>query len=323
MLEKGPSTMTHPTPSRPLRGPVLTALLLGAAALALPRMAAAEAMTFQTPEAAVSALIGALDDANKDELIAIFGPESEDVILTGNDAEDREVWSEFLQNQRTLSRILVDGESATLEVGRSLWPFPIPLVKTPAGWEFDAETGREEVLLRRIGQNELDVIDLMAGYVQAQADYRASDPDDDGLRTFAAGVLSTPGTRDGLYWPPEPGAPESPVGDFMARASADGYSVGDEDVEADPYLGYYYRVLTGQGASAPGGAFSYMVDGHMLAGHALLAYPAAYGETGVMTFMVGENGVIYETDLGEDTLEVAGAIENFDPGEGWVPVEAE
>jgi hypothetical protein len=315
--------MTHPTLKAALHGRVLAALLLSAATLTLPRAAVAEPLLFETPEAAVSALTAALDAANKDELIAIFGPESEDVILTGNDVEDREVWSEFLQNQRTLSRILVDGDTATLEVGRSLWPLPIPLVKTPAGWEFDAEAGREEVLLRRIGQNELDVIDLMAGYVQAQVNYRASDPEDDGLRTFAAGILSTPGTRDGLYWPPEPGAPESPVGDFMARASADGYSVDDEDVEADPYLGYYYRVLTRQGAAAPGGALDYMVAGHMLAGHALLAYPAAYGETGVMSFMVGENGVIYEADLGEDTLGIAGGIESFDPGEEWVPVEPE
>ena len=323
MFEKGASTMTHPTLRRALRGPHLAALLLGAATLALPRAAAAEALIFETPEAAVSALIATLEAADRDELIAIFGPESEDVILTGNDAEDREVWSEFLGNQRAMSRIVVDGATATLEVGRTLWPFPIPLVETEAGWQFDAEAGREEVLLRRIGQNELDVIDLMAGYVRAQAAYRASDPDDDGLRTFAAGILSTPGTRDGLYWPPEPGAPESPVGDFMARASADGYSVGEEDVEADPYLGYYYRVLTRQGPDAPGGAFDYMVDGHMLAGHALLAYPAAYGETGVMSFMVGENGVIYEADLGEETLEVAGAIESYDPGEAWAVVEAE
>ncbi|HMQ92881.1 MAG TPA: DUF2950 domain-containing protein [Amaricoccus sp.] len=317
--------MTHPTLRRTRRGPHLAALLLGAAtlALALPRAAAAEALIFETPEAAVSALIATLEAADRDELVAIFGPESEDVILTGNDAEDREVWSEFLGNQRAMSRIVVDGATATLEVGRTLWPFPIPLVGTEAGWRFDAEAGREEVLLRRIGQNELDVIDLMGGYVRAQADYRASDPDDDGLRTFAAGILSTPGTRDGLYWPPEPGAPESPVGDFMARASADGYSVGEEDLEADPYLGYYYRVLTRQGPEAPGGAFDYMVGGHMLAGHALLAYPAAYGETGVMSFMVGENGVIYEADLGEETLEVAGAIESYDPGEAWAPVEAE
>jgi Protein of unknown function (DUF2950) len=178
--------------------------------------------------------------------------------------------------------------------------------------------------LRRIGQNELDVIDLLRGYVDAQATYRAMDPDGDGLPTFAASVLSTEGMRDGLYWPDAPDAPESPVGDFMARAAADGFSVeGGSDEEPEPYLGYYFRVLTKQGAAAPGGAMDYMVNGNMVAGHALLAFPAAYGDTGVMSFLVGERGVVYEADLGEDTLAIAGAMDSFDPGEGWEPVPPE
>ena len=247
------------------------------------------------------------------------------MILTGDDARDRQAWGEFLRDY-TVAAPDRRSKATTWRrctVGRDLWPFPAPLVEDESGWHFDAEAAREEVLLRRIGQNELDVIDLLRGYVRAQAAYRAMDPDGDGLPSFAAALLSDAGERDGLYWPDEPGAPESPVGDFMARAAADGYNVDGTDTEPEPYLGYYYRILTKQGAAAPGGAMDYMVNGRMVAGHALVAFPAAYGESGVMSFMVGEAGVVYEADLGEDTLAVAGAIDSFDPGEGWAPVVEE
>ena len=270
-------------------------------------------------------MVAALEARDREALIAIFGPENEDVILTGDDAEDRAAWSEFLRDYRALHRINREGDDVATLCDRAR-PLAVPGAAgpRPAGWHFDAEAAREEVLLRRIGQNELDVIDLLRGYVEAQAAYRAMDPDGDGLPSFAASVLSSEGERDGLYWPDEPGAPESPVGDFVARAAAEGYSVdGGADAEPEPYLGYYYRVLTKQGPSAPGGAMDYMVNGHMVAGHALLAFPAAYGDTGVMSFLVGERGVVYEADLGEDTLEAAAAIESFDPGEGWMPVAAE
>ena len=179
------------------------------------------------------------------------------------------------------------------------------------------------MLLRRIGQNELDVIELMHGYVRAQALYRSENPDGDGLPSFASAILSSDGKHDGLYWPSAPGEPESPIGDFMARAAADGYQVDGTDVEPEPYLGYYFRVLTKQGPHAPGGALDYMANGQMVAGHALLAFPSDYGDTGVMSFMVGEAGIVYEADLGEETLDVAGAIDSFDPGDGWSPVEEE
>jgi hypothetical protein len=287
--------------------------------------AAADPAVFESPEAAVEAVVSALEARDREALIAVFGPENEDVVLTGDPEDDRATWGEFLRDYRALSRINREGDDlATLVIGRDLWPFPAPLVRDAAGWHFDADAAREEVLLRRIGQNELDVIDLMRGYVEAQAAYRALDPDGDGLPTFAASVLSNEGARDGLYWPEEPDGPESPVGDFMARAAAEGYSVeGGPDEEPEPYLGYYYRILTRQGPNAPGGAMDYMVNGHMVAGHALIAFPAAYGDTGVMSFMVGERGVVYEADLGEDTLEEAAAIDSFDPGDGWSPVPEE
>lgn len=303
----------------PAAGLVL-ALVVGAAASPV----LAEPEVFGSPDAAVDALVAALEARDRAALVAVFGPESEDVILTGDDAEDRATWSRFLSSYRALHRIEARDEGgATLEIGRDLWPFPVPLVRGEDGWRFDAEAAREEVLLRRIGGNELDVIELLRAYVGVQEEYRRTDADGDGVADFAAGVLSDPGTRDGLYWPPEEGAPESPIGDFMARAAAEGYSVDGAEGDPEPYLGYYFQVLRRQGDAAPGGAFDYMVNGHMVAGHAMLAYPAAYGETGIMSFMVGERGLVYEADLGEDTLMVAGAIESFDPGQGWAPVEVD
>jgi hypothetical protein len=295
------------------------ALALLGATFALP--AGAEPQHFESPDAVVGAVIAALEARDPEALVAVFGPENEDVALTGDLEEDRAVWSEFMRDYATFHRIDVeDDDTAILYIGRDLWPFPAPLVATEAGWAFDAAAARDEVLARRIGRNELDVIEIMRRYPVAQARFRAMDADGDGLPAFAAGILSTPGTRDGLYWPPEPGAPESPVGDFVARAAAGGYSVGGVDEAPEPYLGYYFRILTRQGAAAPGGAIDYMVGGRMLAGHALFAFPAAYGDTGIMSFMVGEAGVIYEADLGGDTLAAAEAIEAFDPGDGWAPV---
>jgi len=296
--------------------------LLATALTGVSGVAWAEAMSFGSPEAATEAVIKALEAEDRDALIEVFGPENEDVILTGDEAEDRATWGEFLSDYRVMHRIAPDGEGRlTLYVGRDQWPFPAPLVENDGQWMFDAEAAREEVLLRRIGRNELDVIDLMRGYVRAQAAYRALDPDGDGLPTFASSILSSPESRDGLYWVAEEGGPESPVGDFMARAAAEGYSVDGQDVDPEPYLGYYYRVLERQGPAAPGGEMDYMIGGHMVAGHALLAVPSDYGDTGVMSFMVGEAGVVYEADLGEDTLDVASEITAFDPGEGWSPVE--
>jgi hypothetical protein len=307
-----------------LRTSISAAALGLALAAALPRVAAAAPESFPTPQAAADAVVAALEAKDRDKLLVVFGPENEDVILTGEDARDRENWSEFLRDYKSTHEITTDAEgtTATLSIGPDLWPFPASIVKDDKGWHFDAESAREEVLARRIGENELDVIDLLHGYVQAQAKYRTEDPEGDGLHTFADAIISSAGKRDGLYWPSEPNVPASPIGDFMARAAADGYNFDGTDQEPDPYLGYYYRVLTKQGADAPGGAMDYMVNGHMLAGHALIAFPADYGDTGVMSFIVGENDVVYERDLGEDTLALATAIDAFDPDDGWQPVAA-
>lgn len=297
------------------------ACVVGLLPLAFAAAAVAAPQDYATPEVAVEAVVAALEARDRDALVAVFGAENEDVVFTGDPVQDRAIGGEFLGAYRVLNRLTEgDDGSETLEIGRDLWPFPAPLVEGADGWHFDMASARDEVLMRRIGENELDTIELMRGYVAAQAAYRALDPDGDGVRSFAANLLSSTDRRDGLYWPDAEGAPESPVGDFLARASAEGYSFDGGDEEPVPYHGYYFRILTKQRPSAPGGAFDYMVGDRLLAGHALLAFPAAYGDSGVMSFLVAEAGQVYEADLGPDTLERAAAIDSFDPGEGWTPV---
>lgn len=285
--------------------------------------ALAEPRSFATPEEAVAEVIGVLDASDRDGLLAIFGPENEDVILSGDLQRDIDDWGNFLRAYREMNRItLQESGTARLYIGRDQYPVPIPLAEGADGtWRFDAEAAREEMLDERVGRNELDVIELLKGYVRVQARFRQTDYDGNGVMEFASNLLSDADRRDGLYWPPAEGAPESPVGDFVARASAIGYSIGDEDVEPEPYLGYYYHVLQKQGPDAPGGAMDYVINGNMVAGHALIAFPSAYGDTGIMSFMVGENGIVYEADLGENTLEAAAAINRFNPGKGWAPVD--
>lgn len=278
----------------------------------------AEPAAYETPEAAVAALVGALNARDRDALLAAFGPEHEDLIFSGDAARDREDWTEFMLAYNALNRINTEDGVATLYIGADQWPLPFPIVIGPDGsWRFDAEAGREEILARRIGENEINVIELLRGYVRVQAAYRQIDYDGDGVMEFASAIISDDGERNGLYWPPEPGTPESPIGAFMAQASAAGYSVDGDDTEPEPYLGYYFKVLQRQGEGAPGGAMEYAQGGNMVAGHAILAFPSAYDETGVMSFLVGENGIVFEADLGEETRTRAAEIDSFDPVGDW------
>lgn len=289
---------------------------------ALPFGAAAAPQSFETPQAAVDAVIAALDASDRDALVAVFGPENEDVILSGDTARDRQDWTDFLDAYRQMHRIDTEDEDATLYIGDDQWPVPIPIVRGSDGtWQFDAEAGREEITARRIGANELDVIEIARAYVRVQSAYRQIDYDGDGVMEFASAILSDPGKRNGLYWPAEPGEPESPLGDLVARASADGYDVEGAASDPEPYLGYYYRILTRQGEDAPGGARDYMSGEDLTGSHALIAFPSAYGDTGIMTFMVGENGIVYEADLGEDTLARAAGMDAYDLSGDWTPVE--
>jgi len=295
-----------------LRNGVAALTLLCATGLAV-----AEPAKFDSPEAAVEAILAALDARDREALLTVFGTENEDVVFTGDEDEDAQLWTEFLKSYGRQHRIEMADGDAILHIGREDWPFPVAIVNVSGAWQFDGAGAREEVLMRRIGLNELDVIDVLKTGVEIQAEFRQADYDGDGVMEFAAGILSSPGQRDGLYWPDEPGTQQSPIGPHVARASADGYNFDGTDEAPDPYLGYYFRVLQKQGPAAPGGALDYMIGGNMVAGHAFLAYPADYGQTGIMSFMVGENGVIYEADLGEDTLAVGNAMDSFNPGEGW------
>lgn len=278
--------------------------------------------SFDSPEAAVAALVEALRAGDRQAILDVFGPESADLVFTGDASRDRAIADDFLTGYEAGHALdaQVDG-AVVLSVGPERWPFPIPLVEGEAGgWRFDTEAGREEIALRTIGENELGVIDLLRRYAKVQAAYRQIDYDGDGIMEYADAILSDPGTRNGLHWPSEPGVPDSPVGDLMARASAEGYASGDVVREPEPYLGYLYKVLRRQGSAAPGGPRDYMVNGAMVAGHALLAFPADYGASGIMSFLVGEDGIVHEADLGPDTAGIAAAIVAFEPDERFSPV---
>jgi hypothetical protein len=219
-----------------------------------------------------------------------------------------------------MTRLEKDGDDkVALIFGREDWPFPIPLVRDQAGWSFDTAAGEQEILARRIGRNELGAIDVCRAYVQAQRNYASADHDGTGVMKYAQHIASTPGKRDGLYWPAVEGEPLSPFGPLVASAVAQGYSKKAD--KPTPYHGYLFRVLTAQGPHAPGGAYSYIVNGNMIAGFALVAYPVDYGNSGVMTFIVNQQGVVYQKDLGDDTGAIAAKMTLYDPDQSWEKVE--
>jgi hypothetical protein len=267
----------------------------------------------------VKALVAAAGAENGEAIQAIFGPRGEE-LHSGDAIADAAERRLFLSAAREGTRILADGDDyAVLSIGDEDWPFPIPLIKGPDGWRFDTEEGIEELLDRRIGRNELNTIATTLEFVEAQYEYQARDRDGDGTRAFAQRMMSTDGKRDGLYWPAADGERESPMGRLVAEATAMGYRPG-ESKDPAPYNGYYYRPLTAQGANAPGGARSYVVDGRMTGGFALLAYPAEYGNSGIMSFLVNQSGILFQKDLGEDTAALAADITTYDPDRSWQPV---
>jgi hypothetical protein len=288
--------------------------------LAMPlASAAADPQSFATPEAAVNALAAALKANDEGALLAIFGDKHQELVITGDRAADaarRADASALLAKFRALSergsdrRILLMGEHA--------WPFPIPLVRTAGGWRFATEEGIEEILNRRIGGNERAAIHAMRAYLDAQRAYAAKDRNGDGVREYAQKLASTAGKQDGLYWAADPakGEEQSPFGPLIAESAkyVEGRKAGD------PYRGYHFRILTRQGKAAPGGAYSYVINGRMIAGFAMVAYPAEYGETGIMTFIVSNHGKVYEKDLGRNTAAVAAKLGSFEPGAGWKEV---
>lgn len=281
---------------------------------ALPVLAAEEPATYPAPQDALEALMQALSTDSSADLLTVFGTAAEPLLSTGNPDRDRINRLEILLLVQNGYRFQPgkDGET-TLLLGVDSWPFPIPLHRTEQGWSFDIEAGAEEVHARRIGLNELDVIEILHAYVDVQAEYRLVDHDGDEVMEFARALLSSPGGQDGLFW----GRADSPLGERIALASLDGYNDGEEDRDAEPFGGYYYRILQGQGNAAPGGAMDYLINDQMVAGHAMLAVPSDYGNSGITSFLVAENGTIYEADLGDESLNVAQEITVFDPGPEW------
>jgi len=275
--------------------------------------------TFGTPEAAVEALIKALRDHNEKELLAIFGPGSEPLISSGDKVDDRERGEEFVRLYGDANRLEPAGDKKLIfHVGKNDWPFPIPIVKVGESWRFDTKRGREEILNRRIGENELDTIQTCLAIVDAQREYAALDRDGDGLLAYAQKFYSTRGKTDGLYWEVKPGEKPSPMGPLVAKAQGEGYVTGEKPA---PYNGYFYRILNAQGKSAKGGAYSYLVKGKMVGGFAIVAYPATYAVSGVKTFIVNHNGVVFQKDLGPKTGKLAKNMKTYDPDKTWEKVE--
>jgi hypothetical protein len=277
-----------------------------------------KARSFATAEEAVNALIDAAEKFDETALTEILGPDSYDIIHTGEPARDREVAKEFAARARTKTHIALPSKNsrrAILEIGEDNWPFAIPIVKVGPTWAFDTRAGRQELFLRRIGSNELSAIEICRGYVEAQHDYALIKRGTSGVNQYAQRIISTPGTQDGLAWQNSDGAWAGPIGEKVAAAIARGYTS-----RAEPFHGYFFKVLKGQGPAAPLGELDFVVKGAMIGGFALIAFPAQYRLTGVQTFMVSHDGVVYQKDLGPDTVKLAGAIERFNPDKSWTPV---
>ena len=280
-----------------------------------------EARLFDTPQQAADALVDAAEKFDVAALTQIFAPDGDDVVLSGEFAQDRKHAADFAAQAREKKSVSVDpksGNRAFLLVGNEDWPFPVPLVKRGEKWFFDSKAGRQELLHRRIGANELDAIEICHGYVEAQDDYATQKRALYDVNQYAQRIVSTPGKQDGLAWQNPDGRWSGPVGENIARAIEQGYTSS-----SDPYHGYFFKILTGQGPAAPLGEMNFVVKGIMIGGFALVAAPAEYDVTGVRTFIVSHDGVVYEKDLGPATLDEFKKMERFNPDKSWTPVAEE
>ncbi len=279
-------------------------------------------LTFPTAQDGVNALLAALDNYDAGALMKIFGPDGQDFVASEDPIRDKSTGMAFAalaREKNVLKTDKKDPNRATLIVGNNDWPFPVPLLKKNGKWFFDSKSGRKEILYRRIGTNELDAIRICRGYVEAQHEYASSKHDGFEVNQYAQKIISTSGKQDGLYWENPDGTAGGPIGKAVAQAIAEGYSVDRKSA----YHGYYFKILKGQGPAAPLGKLNYVIQGAMIGGFALVAVPADYRVTGVKTFMVSQDGVVYEKDLGPDSLEIAKKMELYNPDLSWKPTNDE
>jgi hypothetical protein len=300
----------------------LAVLALG---LAFPLYApAADEQTFNTPNDAVNALVTAARNQDTNAIHQIFGPDG-DELISPDVVQATDEFNKFVERLAEKTQLVNNSDSNdTLEIGADGWPFPIPLVKQDGQWFFDTAAGRDEILARRVGRDEIGAINVCQAYVDAQREYASADRMGDGVLAYAQFLRSTPGTHDGLFWPTnQPGEELSPLGPLIAQARVDGYHrtakmLNDEQA---PYHGYYFKILTRQGKHAPGGKYNYIINGRMIAGFALVAWPAEWGNTGVMTFIVNQQGRIYQKNLGPRTAKTARGMTCYDPDTTWTPAQ--
>ena len=294
------------------------AFLAIAALLCAASGAAHAQQAFKTPDEAAGALAAAAKAGDMKALVTVLGPDGEDIVSSGDEVADAETRQKFVAAYDAKRQITMEGDDkAIVVIGTQDFPLPIPLVRKGGMWRFDTAAGRDEILFRRIGKNELDAIQSCLAYVDAQSEYAEKDRTGAGINTYAQRIISQPGKKDGLYWPTAQGEDESPLGELVAQATRQGYRVS---AARTPYRGYYFKILTKQGPSADGGAFDYMVKGKMIGGFALVAYPAEYGNSGVMTFVVNHSGTVFQKDLGSRTQSLAEQMTSFNPDKTWQKV---
>jgi hypothetical protein len=295
--------------SKPLFSLTIAALLCAATSVAMAQQ------TFKTPEEAATALVNAAKSGDSKSIVTVLGPDGEDIVSSGDEVADAATRAKFIAAYDAKHTIAMEGDSkAVMVVGPDDFPLPIPLVRKDGLWRFDTAAGREEILFRRIGENELDAIQSALAYVDAQDEYAEKDRTGAGVNTYAQRIISQPGKKDGLYWPTSQGEEVSPLGELIAEATKQGYRVGGGRT---PFHGYYFKILTKQGAAAAGGELEYIVNGKMIGGFALVAYPAEYRNSGVMTFIVNHAGTVFQKDLGPNTAQVAERMTAFNPDKTW------
>ncbi len=304
-----------PSPARFIKTASIT-LALG---ITVAASAADATQTFATPEAAVAALVKATSEHSGETLRNIFGPSAAD-LENPDRVQATNEFHTFLSALNATNILVHESDSkCVLEIGTNFWPFPVPIVKKDGQWFFDTEAGKEEILDRRIGKNELSTLGVMRAYVDAQRDYASADRNGDEVLEYAQRLASTPGAKDGLYWPSDLDGELSPLGPLVADAQGEGYTIKTKGQNStrQPFHGYLFKILTQQGKHAPGGKYSYLINGHMIGGFALVAWPAEYGESGIMTFIVNQQGRVYQRDLGPKTAKIAAAMKVYDPESGW------